>query len=84
MRGHDISYMRGMEILRKAGVVPVWDDVQKSPYAAWDEKGVFQYVWLEDARAFAAKLELVRKYNLRGYSVWKLGDEDPKTWEIVK
>jgi len=84
MRGHDISYTRGMDILGKAGVTPAWDDVQKSPYAAWDEKGVFQYVWLEDARAFAAKLELVRKYNLRGYSVWKLGDEDPKTWEIVK
>ena len=84
MRGSDISYVRGMEILRSAGVAPVWDDVQKAPSAAWDERGVFQYVWLEDARAFVAKLALVRRYGLRGYSVWKLGDEDPRIWEMVK
>ena len=84
MRGHDISWTRGMEILGKAHVTPAWDDAQKATFAAWDEKGVFQYVWLEDARAFTAKLDLVRAYGLRGYSVWKLGDEDPKTWEMIK
>lgn len=84
MRGHDISWARGMEILGKAHVSATWDDEQKAPSAAWDEHGVFQYVWLEDARAFAAKLDLVRAYGLRGYSVWKLGDEDPKTWEMIK
>jgi spore germination protein YaaH len=84
MRGSDISYTKGMELLARSHITPNWDDVQKSPWAGWDEKGVFQYIWLEDARAFAAKLELVKKYGLRGYSVWKLGDEDPKTWEIVK
>jgi len=39
-------------------------------------------MWIEDARAFATKLELVRKYGLRGYSVWVLGTEDPKIWEL--
>ena len=38
MRGSDISFARGMEILRSAGVAPVWDDVQKAPGAAWDER----------------------------------------------
>ena len=84
MRGSDISYGRGMQILSKAGVVPVWDDTQKAYHAEGDEQGVFQSVWLEDARAFAAKLDLVKRYGLRGYSVWKLGDEDQKTWEIVR
>jgi spore germination protein YaaH len=84
MRGSDISHVRGMEILARAGVTPAWDDVQKAPFAQWENNGVFELIWLEDARAFAAKLDLVRKYNLRGYSVWKLGDEDPKTWEVVR
>ena len=43
-------------------------------------QGVYELLWIEDARAFAAKLELVRKYKLRGYSVWVLGLEDPKVW----
>jgi spore germination protein len=84
MRGHDISYTRGMEILAKAGVTATWDEVQKSPHAQWEDQGVFQHIWLEDSRAFAAKLELVGKYKLRGYSVWKLGDEDPKTWTVIR
>jgi spore germination protein len=59
----------------------VWDDEEKSPVARWSEDGVLQHAWLEDARAFAAKLELVRKYHLRGYSVWVLGTEDPAVWK---
>ncbi|MEP7002667.1 MAG: glycosyl hydrolase family 18 protein, partial [bacterium] len=78
MRGDDIAYSAAMDILSKAGVTPVWDDVQKAPYAMWENHGVFEHAWLEDARAFSAKLELVRKYNLRGYSVWLLGLEDPR------
>lgn len=84
LRGSDISYARGIEILARAGVTPQWDDVQRARFAQWDDRGVFQLMWLEDARAFAAKLELVRRYKLRGYSVWKLGDEDPKTWEVIR
>src|SRR5687768_13988068 len=84
LRGSDISYTRGMEILGRAGVTPVWDSVQKSPYAMWESHGVFQHMWLEDARAFMEKLELVKSYGLRGYSVWLLGHEDPKVWDALR
>lgn len=84
LRGSDISYVRGMEILTRARVTPVWDDIQKAPYAMWEERGVFQHVWLEDARAFMTKLELVSAYGLRGYSVWLLGSEDPKVWDALR
>jgi spore germination protein YaaH len=84
MRGDDISYTRAQEILAKAGVKATWDDVQKSPSAAWSEHDVFQYVWMEDKRAFMTKLGLVTKYRLRGYSVWVLGSEDPATWRALR
>jgi spore germination protein YaaH len=80
LRGSDISYTRGMEILTKAGVTPKWDKAQKASYAMWEEHGVFQHMWLEDARAFLEKRRLVKHYGLRGYSVWLLGDEDPAVW----
>jgi len=72
-----------MAIMSAAGVNPKWDDVQKAPYAMWENHGVFEHAWLEDARAFSAKLGLVRQYGLRGYSVWLLGLEDPRTWDIA-
>jgi spore germination protein len=83
MRGSDVAYSALMAIMAKAGAQPKWDDAQKAPYAMWEAHGVFEHAWLEDARAFEAKLALVRKYGLRGYSVWLLGLEDPRTWQIV-
>lgn len=83
MRGDDIAYPSLMALMTKVGAAAHWDDVQKAPFAMWENHGVFELAWLEDARAFEAKLSLVRKYDLRGYSVWLLGLEDPRTWEIV-
>jgi spore germination protein YaaH len=81
--GRDISYTDGMAILTKNGVRAIWDDVQKTQYAMFAVNGVNQFVFLEDARAFTAKLGLVSKYKLRGYSVWVLGMEDPQTWSAI-
>lgn len=82
MRGSDISYAKAESLLAKAGVRPTWDEREKSPYAFWSNAGVYEHLWIEDARAFSAKLELVRQYRLRGYSVWVLGLEDPAVWSI--
>ena len=80
MRGSDISYATAKGLLTRYGAKPVWDDREKVAYAFWDNAGVNEFLWMEDARSFAAKVELVRKYKLRGYSVWVLGTEDPKVW----
>jgi spore germination protein YaaH len=81
--GRDISYKRGAELLAQYKAEPVWDDRQKTLYATWENDGLFEHLFLEDARSFLAKMELVSKYRLRGYSVWVLGTEDPKVWEAL-
>jgi spore germination protein YaaH len=81
-KASDSEFSKIDSLLRTFQVTPVWDDREKSSYAFWSNAGVFEHVWIEDARAFAAKLELVRKYKLRGYSVWVLGAEDPRVWEL--
>lgn len=80
MRGRDISYARVEELINQFGLTPTWDDREKAYSAAWSNAGVYEHLWIEGARAFAAKRELVTKYKLRGYSVWVLGMEDPKVW----
>ena len=42
--------------------------------------GTFEWIFYEDARSFRAKLDLVGKHRLRGFSVWVLGEEDPAIW----
>lgn len=80
--GRDISYAEGQRLLAQFQVTARWDATQQSAYAMWENDGVFEHLWLEDARAFAAKLQLVRQYGLRGYSVWILGSEDPRVWSL--
>lgn len=82
MTGSDISYAEGVRLLSKAKVNATWDAVQRSPFAMWANDGVFEHLWLEDARAFQEKLGLVMQYGLRGYSVWLLGLEDPAVWQL--
>jgi spore germination protein YaaH len=84
VRGNDISYLRGRELLAGAGVALTWDSVQRAPQATWESHGVFQHLWLEDVRAFMAKRKLVLERGLRGYSVWLLGSEDPAVWPALR
>lgn len=82
MRGNDIGYARVTELLAKSGAAVRWDSTEKTPWAMWSNAGVYEHLWIEDARAFRAKMELVRQYKLRGYSVWVLGMEDPAVWSL--
>jgi spore germination protein YaaH len=80
MRGNDIGYVAVMDTLSRRRATPEWDDREKALHASWSNAGVYEYAWIEDARAFEAKVALARRYGLRGYSVWVLGSEDPKVW----
>lgn len=84
MRGHDLSYTAAVKILTDRGLSLRWDETDRAMRAEWSEAGTYEYLWVEDARAFMAKLDLVKQYKLRGYSVWVLGTEDPKTWEAIR
>ena len=80
------SWSRGLgwraasELLQKAGAAPQWDVVQGASQARWESNGVFEYAWIEDARALTPKLALQKRYGLRGISVWRIGQEDPGVW----
>ena len=75
LRGNDIGYTRGMEILTRARVSPVWDDVQKSPYAMWEERGVFQHVWLEDARRIGSAIGDLRSVSYASGELARLHEQ---------
>ena len=44
---------------------------------------VRRQVWFEAARSVAAKLALLRRHNVQGFSFWTLGAEDPRTWRVL-
>jgi spore germination protein len=76
----NVTYNWAQHILERNNTKLTWDDKEKVSYAFFPVSGTYEYIFLEDARSFAAKLELMRKHKLRGFSVWVLGPEDPAIW----
>jgi spore germination protein YaaH len=82
--GTGLAWAAALGMLAKNRAPPVWDPRQKESYAFWENDGIYEWLFFQDARAFDARLELVRRYKLRGYSVWVLGQEDPKVWGLPR
>lgn len=60
-----------------------WDPVLQSSYRIEGDGHSRRITWVEDERSFQAKLQLVAKYHLRGFSVWRIGLEDPRIWDVL-
>jgi len=67
----------------KDGVQNRWDESACSGTLEFKENGTSHTVWYEDARSLKAKLALLDKYRLPGFSAWRLGQEDPATWDLL-
>lgn len=80
----NIDHRRALGLAERYGGTIHWDDEHKVPYTYFARGGTFEWIFLEDARSFRAKLDVARRNGLRGFSVWVLGAEDPAIWEALR
>lgn len=80
INGRGASYEKVSGLIERYDADLVWLENQQCYYALWNHDGVFEYAFVEDARSISSKLNLLEDYNLRGISVWRLGQEDPEVW----
>ncbi|HEY8487270.1 MAG TPA: glycosyl hydrolase family 18 protein, partial [Limnochordales bacterium] len=76
-----LTYAQAMAELRSSGATLRWHPVHRTPYFVTSQG---TQVWFEDRFSAAFKLALVRRYRLGGVAVWRLGQEDPGLWELVR
>jgi spore germination protein YaaH len=79
-----LSYPRAMGLVERHRATLRWDEEQQTAYTYFSNGGTFEWVFLEDARGFAARVGLVDEHRLRGFSVWVLGAEDPEIWTVLR
>lgn len=80
----EISYEHVRDLLKRYNADTQWMADQSVNYARWTTpNGVFNWLFIEDARSFGEKLKLVPKYGYRGFSVWVMGTEDPSIWNVL-
>jgi spore germination protein len=78
-----LTWQRAQAIIERNDAEVHWSERHQVPYAFFDRGGTFEWIFLEDARSFRAKLGLVGEYGLRGFSVWVIGTEDPGIWDAL-
>ena len=81
--GASVSNAWGVHIMERAGGRIQWDDVQKVSYGSAMVGDINEWVYLDDARSFAAQTDLARAKKLRGFSAWVLGTEDARIWDAL-
>ncbi|NLY74368.1 MAG: SH3 domain-containing protein [Firmicutes bacterium] len=71
-------------LIRKHNLVPKWHAEYKVPYFTYKSWGVTHQVWYENSYSASYKVDLVKKYGLKGIAVWRLGYEDPNIWSVLR
>lgn len=81
--GRQVGYNWVQHLLGQHGAQAAWNEQAGCNYAFWDNGGVFEYLFIEDGQSLKLKLDLLKKYKLRGISVWVLGREAPDFWKVL-
>lgn len=78
-----LSHARALSLIDRHDAEVQWNDEHQVGYTFFPVGGTFEWIFLEDARSFRARLDLMQRHRLRGFSVWVLGPEDPAIWEAL-
>lgn len=80
-----LEYTPIMNLVDKFNVASKWDKDAKSPYFSYTgADGITHQVWYENSESLKYKLDLANRYNIAGIAIWKLGNEDPGYWKVLK
>jgi spore germination protein len=53
-------------------------------YFTYRENGKTRVVWFSTARSIESKLDFVEAEDLGGIAIWRLGNEDPRNWTVIR
>lgn len=84
LQSEAISHKTVKKLLDKHDAILRWDELDKVNYAFYNHNWLNEFIFIENAKSLKAKLELVKKYKLRGISFFRVGTEDPQVWEMLK
>lgn len=79
-----LTYQEAINLAQQHNATIVYNEQAGEPTFTYTANGVKHIVWFENVRSFSAKLDLVFQYNLAGIAVWRLGQEDPRIWIVIR
>jgi spore germination protein YaaH len=81
----EVTGSRARELLSTSKAKPERDAESGSLWFHYtDPGGIARTVWYEDEESLKGRLSLAREFGLAGVSIWRLGDETPGFWPILR
>jgi len=81
----DLTYQDVEKLLLDFNIKEEWDDKSQSSYFNYTDKNNHKHeVWFENQRSIEAKINIAKSYDLSGITFWRLGEEDPRIWSIIR
>ncbi len=77
------NYAEATAIADLPGVESGYDEGAQAPYVRYVKEGKTREMWYENRRSFEAKLGLIAQYNMAGFGLWRIGQEDPGIWDAM-
>lgn len=80
-----VTYAQAMSRLAEAqrrnpGVQLQWDEKGQVPFFTYDDR----IVYFENRDSISHKIQLARERGLAGVALWRLGQEDPGLWPLLR
>ena len=71
-------------LVEEWGMTTTMDEKSGQKYATLQKDEEVYHMWIEDKESIAKRVQIMEKYNLAGYAVWKLGLESDDVWSVLK
>jgi cellulose synthase/poly-beta-1,6-N-acetylglucosamine synthase-like glycosyltransferase/spore germination protein YaaH/peptidoglycan/xylan/chitin deacetylase (PgdA/CDA1 family) len=78
------TFHDAMQLARDSDATIRMDDNELNPTFSYvDDGGVNHVVWFLDATTIFNEVKVTDPYRVRGYAVWRLGEEDVGMWSVL-
>ena len=78
------TWKESAKVLEAANTEVQWDSAAASPYIYYESDEYSHEFWFEDQESIRMKTALIGSYNLAGFAMWSLGQEDAQFWQATK
>ena len=78
-----LTFAEAQNRMEQLSLARLWHERWHTPWFQYSDVSGLHTGWYEDSRSLDAKLELMQRYELRGFAAWRLGVEDPKFWTLA-
>jgi len=80
----DLTFIQTQDLIRKYSPQLSYDENESAPYFHYKEKNDDHTVWYENAKSIDEKVQLAKSSGFGGITFWRLGEEDPAMWDMLR